>query len=94
MSDVQARFGRRLRGTVWGGRRGKLVIARRSGCDWIPAVHRGTGGWPRPARGVDLDRDHVPLGGVMMPGVEIAGPMRDLHPLPLFTLQDKHVYFL
>src|SRR5207244_6941170 len=34
--------GHQLRGTVWGGRRGRLVIARRSGCDWIPAVHRGT----------------------------------------------------
>jgi glycosyltransferase involved in cell wall biosynthesis len=33
--------GRHLRGTVWGGTRTKFLIARRSGCDWLPAVHRG-----------------------------------------------------
>lgn len=33
--------GRPLRGTIWGGHGGKGLVARRSGTEFIPAVHRG-----------------------------------------------------
>jgi len=38
--------GRPLRGTIWGGSGGKGLVARRSGTEFIPAVHRGV--QPRP----------------------------------------------
>ncbi len=38
--------GKPLRGTIWGGIGGKPLVARRSGTEFIPAVHRGLNARP------------------------------------------------